>query len=77
MPDMPGSDPIPPRRTLIFTRVTDLAGAFLWDDRKEDEELPRGAIEAAVAAGEITEAEIVDRFAAALREWLAGSGSSA
>lgn len=35
---------------------------FLYYGRKEDEDLPRGAIEAAIAAGEITIAEIVQVF---------------
>ena len=55
------------RRQTILNAVSDLVADFMYYDRKEDEELPRGAIEEAVAAGEITEAEIVKRFAADLR----------
>ena len=42
--------------------VSDLVGGFMYYDRKEDEDLPRGAIEAAIAAGEITTDEIVAEF---------------
>lgn len=53
-------------RDVILLTVDDLVTAFLWDDRKEDEELPRGAIEQAVEAGHVTVEEIVERFRAAL-----------
>jgi hypothetical protein len=43
-----------------------MVGDLLYYNRKEDEDLPRGAIEAAVAAGEITKQEIVDAFVYAL-----------
>lgn len=50
------------RRELILTRASDLMGAFLYYDRKEDDELPRGEIEAAIAADEITVDEIIEVF---------------
>jgi hypothetical protein len=52
------------RRERILATVSDLVGAFLYYDRKEDEDLPRGEIEQAIAAGEITIADIVTHFAA-------------
>ena len=56
------------RRQTILSTVTDLVSDFLYDDRKDDEELPRGSIREAVEAGEITEAEIVAHFAKTLSE---------
>ena len=35
---------------------------FLWDDRKDDEELPRGVIEEMVESGELTVDELVEAF---------------
>jgi hypothetical protein len=46
----------------ILAMVDDLVADFLYYDRKEDEEFPRGAIEAAIANGEISIDEIVDQF---------------
>ncbi len=56
------------RREIILATVCDLVADLLWYDRKEDEELPRGAIEAAIRAGEVTEAEIVAEFALRLSD---------
>ena len=50
------------RREHILDCADDLAGAFMYYDRKEDKDLPRGAIEEAIAAGEITVDEIVAQF---------------
>ena len=47
------------RRQLILDTVSDLMSNLLYYNRKEDEELPVGAIEEAVWAGEITESEIL------------------
>lgn len=58
------------RKELILGTVDDLVTSLLWDDRKEDEELPRGAIQDALAAGEITIAEITAQFHASLLEGL-------
>lgn len=54
------------RRQRIEDAISDMVGDLLYYNRKEDEDLPRGAIEAAVAAGEITKQEIVDAFVYAL-----------
>lgn len=58
-------------RETILNTVNDLVSDFLYYDRKEDEDLPRDAIQDAIKAGEITEAEIVAAFADALRKGLA------
>lgn len=50
------------RREHIENAVSDLVGSFIYYDRKEDENLPRGAIQEAIEAGEITPEEIVERF---------------
>jgi len=56
------------RREWIENTVKDLVADLLYYDRKEDEDLPRGAIEEAVSAGEITKAEIVELFSQQLGE---------
>lgn len=53
---------MPTRRKTILATVEDLVSSFLYYDRKEDEDLPRGAIEEAIEAGEITAEEIVATF---------------
>lgn len=58
-------------RQIILDTVTDLAADFAHYDRKEDEELPRGAIEAAVQQGEISIDEIVTHFRSELVKALA------
>lgn len=50
------------RREHILDVVSDLVADFMCYDRKEDEDLPRGAIEEAISAGEITVDEIVAAF---------------
>ena len=72
------SEELPPfsertRADRIRATVDDMASGLLYDDRKEDEDLPRGAIEEAVKAGEITAEEIVSRFEKILRASLEGS----
>lgn len=52
------------RRDNILNTISDLVSDFLYYDRKEDPTLPRGAIEEAVAAGEISIDEIVAKFRA-------------
>ena len=49
-------------KELIYNEISDLATSFLYYDRKEDDELPRGAIEKAIKDGVITELEIVQKF---------------
>lgn len=56
------------RRTLILGTVDDLVSNFLYYDRKEDEELPRGSIQHAVSIGEVTAKEIVEAFRFALEK---------
>lgn len=63
------------RKDLILYTVDDLVSSFLWDDRKEDEELPRGQVEAALATGEITTEEIVAQFRRSLIEGLISQAS--
>jgi hypothetical protein len=60
-------------KQLILGTVEDMVADFLYYDRKEDEDLPRGAIEEAVAGGQITIDEIVSQFRQSLEEALAGS----
>jgi hypothetical protein len=57
-------------RKLILTTVGDCVIDFLLYDRKEDEELPQGAIEKAVADKIVTAEEIVWRFRECLFEAL-------
>jgi hypothetical protein len=45
---------------------------FLYYDRGEDEDLPRGSIEAAIAAGEVTVDEITATFREALEAGIRG-----
>lgn len=54
------------RRQNIEDTLDDLVSNFLYYDRKEDEDLPRGAIEEAVEAGEITVDDMVKKFASGL-----------
>lgn len=46
----------------ILGTVDDLVSDFLYYDRKEDEDLPNGAIDTAIEKGEVTIDEIVDKF---------------
>lgn len=50
------------RKQIILDIVSDLVGAFTYYDRKESESLPMGALDEAIAAGEITVDEIVAQF---------------
>lgn len=54
----------------ILNTVTDLVGNFMYYDRKEDEDLPDGAIETAIRNGVITIDEIVDKFKSDILESL-------
>ncbi len=58
------------RKQLILDSVSDLAKNLVDYDRRDDEELPRGEIEKAVAEGEITMDEMVEQFRMALMEEL-------
>jgi hypothetical protein len=55
----------------ILLTVDDLVMSFLYYDRAEDQDLPRGNIEAAIAAGEVTVDEITAAFREALEAGLA------
>ncbi len=56
-------------RERILDTVDDLVGEFLYYGRKEDEDLPRGAIEAAVEA----DPTLIDAICARFRTGLAAS----
>lgn len=58
------------RRDMLQNTVDDMVTKLLWDDRKEDEELPRGVIEEMVSKGEVTITEIIEWFAEPLRRHL-------
>ncbi len=58
------------RRERIEAEIEDLVSRFLYYDRKEDQNLPRGEIQAAIEAGEIYETDIVNAFEVALGEGL-------
>jgi len=49
-------------KQIIINTAKDCAAGFLYYDRKEDEDLPRGAIEQAIKDGVITKQEIIDAF---------------
>lgn len=58
------------RKDKIQSTLQDRVSDFLYYDRKEDEDLPRGAIQEAVLEGVITVEEMVKTFEEALREGL-------
>lgn len=60
------------RRDIILACVSDMVTDLLYYNRKEDEELPVGAIEEAVAAGEVSVDEILKMFEENLRAGLRG-----
>lgn len=55
------------RRELLQNTIEDLVTKLLWDDRKEDEELPRGDIELMLSMGDVTIDEMIEWFATPLR----------
>lgn len=57
-------------RKVILDTVSDLVSDFLYYERKEDEFLPRGAIEQAIADKTITVDEIVETFKTQLKAGL-------
>lgn len=57
-------------RDTIIAYVKDSVADLMYYDRKEDEDLPMGAIEQAVKDGAITAGEIVAAFADSLTEYL-------
>jgi hypothetical protein len=52
----------------IIATIQDTVSSFMYYDRKEDEDLPRGAIEQAIKDGIITIDEIVQEFETELRK---------
>lgn len=58
------------RRDTVLLAIDDLVTSFTHYDRKDDEELPQGEIEAAVEAGEVTIEEMVAKFAKSLKREL-------
>jgi hypothetical protein len=54
-------------KTLVLGTISDLVADFLYYDRKDDEELPCGVIEGAIADGIITIEEMVSAFEKELR----------
>lgn len=58
------------RRQTILDNVSDMVSNFLYYDRKEDEDLPRGAIEEAISKEEISVEEILKAFETELRAGL-------
>lgn len=57
-----GAGRILTRRERILATIEDLVTDFLYYDRKEDEDLPVGAIEEAIGTGEITAEEMSAAF---------------
>jgi hypothetical protein len=55
------------RKEVILGVVGDLVADLMYYDRKEDECLPRGAIEQAIEVGAITVDEIIEKFAEEMR----------
>jgi len=58
------------RRERILGEVEHALELMLYYHRKEDDELPVGSIQEAVAAGEITAEEIVEAFGEMLKRSL-------
>lgn len=54
-------------RQNILDTVDDLVANFLYYDRKEDQDLPRGAIDRAIRDGVITADDIVQHFSEVLK----------
>lgn len=63
-------DEAEPVADLIANTISDLVVNFLYYDRKEDEDLPVGAIEDAVESGEVSVDGMVETFRAELTKGL-------
>ena len=57
-------------KDIILNTAGDLVCGFLYYDRKEDEDLPRGSIQQAVENDVVTVDEIVERFRTELMKGL-------
>jgi hypothetical protein len=55
---------------VIKNTIEDLVSDFLYYDRKEDEDLPRGVIEGSIASGKLSVEDILKTFEAKLRKGL-------
>jgi len=64
------------RRKHILDEISDVVSRFLYYDRKEDEQLPPGAIEEAIKAREVSVSEITGHFENELRIGLKPSADS-
>ena len=60
-------------KQLVKEVVSDMLSGFLYYDRKEDEDLPVGAIESMIASGDLTVSDIVEMFSQELTERLKGT----
>ena len=58
------------RRARILATISDMVTDLLFYDRKEDEDLPREAIQEAIKAGEIRVDEMVKAFSTELHDGL-------
>lgn len=58
------------RRQVIFDHVPDLVWAFVYYDRKEDEDLSRESIAEAFLSKEVTPKEVADFFLSELETWM-------
>lgn len=61
-------------KEMILDTVDDGVSNLLYYDRKDDEDLPRGAIDDAVRDGAITIEDMVAKFEKSLRKGLRGAG---
>lgn len=59
-------------KKIILDSFQDAAKDVMHYGRKEDEELPLGAIEDAVHRGVVTTGELVEHFGQAVREFMSG-----
>lgn len=52
----------PELRQLILNEASDCASNFMYYDRKDDEDLPRGSIENAISENVVTVEDIISEF---------------
>lgn len=57
-------------KRLILGTIQVVVFDFVFDDRKEDEELPQGAMEEAMKQGIITKKEMINKFAIELDRYI-------
>ena len=55
-------------RQEILNTLEDLVGSFMYSDRRDDEDLPVGAVQRAVEQGAISVEEMIEVFARQLRK---------